>query len=50
MLMALPRHGRAFEQQTAIDANCGMELYSWQNDDWTDSRRGDTDTRSHRRG
>jgi hypothetical protein len=50
MLMARPRHGRGFEQQTAIDANCGAELQSWQNDDWIDNRRGDTDTRSYRPG
>ena len=50
MGMALPRHGCGFEQPPAIDANCGVELQSWQNDDWADSRRGDTDTRSYRRG
>ena len=50
MLMARPRHGRGFEQQTDNDANGGGELQSWQNADWTDSRRGDTDTRSYRRG
>ena len=48
--MARPRHSRGLEQQTAIDANCGAKLQSWQNDDWIDNRRGDTDTRSYRLG
>ena len=49
MLMARPRHGRGFDEQTVIDANYEVELQSWQND-WTDNRRGDTDTRSYRPG
>ena len=48
--MALTWHGRQCNHQTVIDANYGVELQSWQNDDWTDSLRGDTDSRSYRRG
>jgi hypothetical protein len=50
MLMALPRHGRGFEHQTANDANCAVERQGWQNDDWIDSPRANTDTGSYGRG
>ena len=44
MWMALSRHGRGFEQEITIDANCSEEPQSWQSDNWIDIRRGDTDT------
>lgn len=48
--MALPRHGRGFEQEITIRANCGVELQSWQNDNGIEMRRGDTNAWPYRRG
>lgn len=48
--MALPPHRRGFEQEITIDANCGVDLQSRQNDNWIDMRRSDTNAWPYRRG